>query len=57
MKPSQRPGEVMKPYQMAGRGQEALLEGREDQKSLPESQEGWMGRERSGGLQEGWEWS
>ena len=43
----------MKPFQWAGRGQEALLEGREDRKSLPESWEGLGGPRELGDLQEG----
>ena len=39
---------VVKPFQMSGRGQKALLEGREDCKSLPESWEGLGGPEEVG---------
>ena len=38
----------MKPFQMSGRGQKALLEGKEDRKSLPESWEGLGGPKEVG---------
>ena len=43
----------MKPFRRAGRGQKALLDGREDHKSLLESWEGLGGLGESGDLQEG----